>query len=162
MYILQRHNPHTVTNNPETRKHVTLYHAPLLSPQSQVLRTLPHLRLSPAHKSQPHRISITFSFVNHPRNQLLYTTLLLSLSLSLLSLSVGQPVSLSLSLSLSFSLIITTHIFLKNLYFQFFSSQWLLVRTCCFVGGPGHPVEYSDQGGPIRSERGGGMGRTLS
>lgn len=45
---------------------------------------------------------------------------------------------------------------------RFFSSQRLLVRTCCSVGGPGHPVEHSGQGGPLRSERGGGVGRTLA
>ena len=126
----------------------------------------------PNHKSSEHyptSDSPPLTNLNHIESQLpshlstilvtnYYIQLSFSPSLSLLSLSVGQPVSLSLS----FSLIITTHIFLKNLYFQFFSSQWLLVRTCCFVGGPGHPVEYSDQGGPIRSERGGGMGRTLS
>ena len=128
MYILQRHNPHTVTNNPETRKHVTLYHAPLLSPQSQVLRTLPHLRLSPAHKSQPHRISITFSFVNHPRNQLLYTTLLLSLSLS--SLSVSRSACLSLSLFLSYNY--HTYFSQKSIFsiFQFAMATRVYLLLC--------------------------------
>ena len=130
----------------------------------------------PNHKSSEHyptSDSPPLTNLNHIESQLpshlstilvtnYYIQLSFSPSLSLFSLCQSVSLSLSLSLSLSFSLIITTHIFLKNLYFQFFSSQWLLVRTCCFVGGPGHPVEYSDQGGPIRSERGGGMGRTLS
>lgn len=45
---------------------------------------------------------------------------------------------------------------------EFFSSQRLLVRTCCSVRGPGHPAEHRGQGGPLRRERGGGVGRTLA
>ena len=97
----------------------------------------PHLPII----SRSHRTSITFPFVT--------TALINHLSSSSSCLrSILPPPPL--------------HHLLLLLFFLFSSSQRLLVRTCCSVRGPGHPAEHGCKGGPLRGERGGGVGRTLA
>lgn len=140
------HRVHKVTQrvekrgNTRTHAHTTLHHVPLLSPQSQVLRTLPSRAPSTHHIPIPsnlHYLPICHHRLNQP-------------PLIVLVLSPIHPPPPPL------------HHLLLLLFFLFSSSQRLLVRTCCSVRGPGHPAEHGCKGGPLRGERGGGVGRTLA